>query len=48
MRDFSWNCFQVTGSVDAYLLFKDLEGVVFDYWHEKEQEQGEEELDLES
>ncbi|MDR6225038.1 YqzL family protein [Desmospora profundinema] len=23
MRDFSWNCFTVTGSIDAYLLYKD-------------------------
>ncbi|GGE14710.1 hypothetical protein GCM10011571_15240 [Marinithermofilum abyssi] len=25
MRNFSWNCFAVTGSIDAYLLFKDAE-----------------------
>lgn len=25
MRNFLWNCFQVTGSVDAYLLYRDLE-----------------------
>ncbi|WP_073153479.1 YqzL family protein [Seinonella peptonophila] len=25
MRNFSWECFQVTGSIDAYLLYKDLE-----------------------
>ncbi len=25
MRNFIWSCFQVTGSIDAYLLYKDLE-----------------------
>ncbi|QKG84935.1 YqzL family protein [Kroppenstedtia pulmonis] len=28
MRSFSWNCFTVTGSVDAYLLFKVAEAVM--------------------
>ncbi|SDW14071.1 YqzL-like protein [Marininema mesophilum] len=23
MRSFSWNCFEATGDIDAYLLFKD-------------------------
>ncbi|SFS81992.1 YqzL family protein [Marininema halotolerans] len=23
MRNFSWNCFEMTGDIDAYLLFKD-------------------------
>lgn len=47
MRDFSWNCFQVTGSVDAYLLFKCLEHS-FDPRNEEDQEQEEEEKYLES
>ncbi|GGA36322.1 hypothetical protein GCM10007416_06510 [Kroppenstedtia guangzhouensis] len=25
MRNFSWNCFAVTGNIDAYLLYKDTE-----------------------
>lgn len=44
MKNFSWNCFQVTGSIDAYLLFKDLEELV-DRWDQKENEQEEEEGD---
>lgn len=44
MKNFSWNCFQVTGSIDAYLLLKDLEEQV-DRWNEKENEQEEEELE---
>ncbi|MGA8943104.1 MAG: YqzL family protein [Thermoactinomyces sp.] len=27
MRNFVWSCFQVTGSIDAYLLYKSLEAV---------------------
>ncbi|MXQ53626.1 YqzL family protein [Shimazuella alba] len=27
MRNFSWSCFQVTGSIDAYLLYKDMEAI---------------------
>jgi hypothetical protein len=27
LRKFSWNCFRVTGSIDAYLLYKDLEAL---------------------
>ncbi|WP_083964013.1 YqzL family protein [Shimazuella kribbensis] len=27
MRNFSWSCFQVTGSIDAYLLYKDVEAL---------------------
>lgn len=26
MRDFSWKYFAMTGDVDAYLLFKEVEG----------------------
>ncbi|MBD1371172.1 YqzL family protein [Hazenella sp. IB182357] len=25
MLHFSWNCFEVTGDLDAYLLYKDIE-----------------------
>lgn len=25
LRNFSWNCFAVTGNIDAYLLYKDTE-----------------------
>ncbi|MBA4600748.1 YqzL family protein [Thermoactinomyces mirandus] len=41
MRNFVWSCFQVTGSIDAYLLYKNLEAI-----HESE-EQAKEELDEE-
>jgi hypothetical protein len=27
MRNFSWSCFQVTGSIDAYLLYKEMEAL---------------------
>jgi hypothetical protein len=27
VRNFSWSCFQVTGSIDAYLLYKDVEAI---------------------
>jgi hypothetical protein len=27
LRNFSWSCFQVTGSIDAYLLYKDVEAL---------------------
>jgi hypothetical protein len=27
VRNFSWSCFQVTGSIDAYLLYKDMEAI---------------------
>jgi hypothetical protein len=27
LRNFSWSCFQVTGSIDAYLLYKDIEAL---------------------
>nr|WP_142504774.1 YqzL family protein [Melghirimyces algeriensis] len=30
MRNFSWNCFAVTGSIDAYLLFKETEMIFTD------------------
>ena len=24
MREFSWTCFEATGSIDAYLLYRDM------------------------
>jgi hypothetical protein len=30
LRNFSWSCFQVTGSIDAYLLYKDVEALTLD------------------
>jgi hypothetical protein len=27
MLNFAWNCFRITGSVDAYLLYRDLRNV---------------------
>lgn len=27
MRNFVWSCFEVTGSIDAYLLLKSLDNV---------------------
>ncbi|OYD07676.1 YqzL family protein [Paludifilum halophilum] len=27
MRSFSWNCFAMTGNIDAYLLYKDTEAL---------------------
>jgi hypothetical protein len=44
LRNFSWSCFQVTGSIDAYLLFKDIEAITADQHLEQleEVEQSEE------
>ncbi|MCH5583881.1 YqzL family protein [Shimazuella sp. AN120528] len=39
MRNFSWSCFQVTGSIDAYLLYKDIEALTV----EQDEEQLEDE-----
>ncbi|WP_108021367.1 YqzL family protein [Melghirimyces profundicolus] len=41
MRNFSWNCFAVTGSIDAYLLFKDTEMLSEDREEKNGQEQKE-------
>jgi hypothetical protein len=30
LRNFSWSCFQVTGSIDAYLLYKDVEALTIE------------------
>ncbi|SEN04675.1 YqzL family protein [Lihuaxuella thermophila] len=27
MRNFAWSCFTVTGSIDAYLLYKEFEAI---------------------
>ncbi|WP_131924142.1 YqzL family protein [Hazenella coriacea] len=27
MRNFVWSCFQVTGSIEAYLLYKECEAI---------------------
>ncbi|WP_093228908.1 YqzL family protein [Thermoflavimicrobium dichotomicum] len=27
MRNFIWSCFEVTGSIEAYLLYKDMEAL---------------------
>ncbi|WP_082050598.1 YqzL family protein [Risungbinella massiliensis] len=43
MRNFSWNCFRVTGSIDAYLLFKDLEALTGGLDNERERVEDEEE-----
>lgn len=37
MRDFSWKCFAVTGDVDAYLLYKDMQNY-YDEMRETEEE----------
>ncbi|BCU82412.1 hypothetical protein JIR001_21950 [Polycladomyces abyssicola] len=44
MRHFFWNCFAVTGSVDAYLLYKDAEALANDSANEMPdgQDEGEE------
>ncbi|WP_135546771.1 YqzL family protein [Paenibacillus cymbidii] len=45
MRDFSWNYFSMTGDVDAYMLFKQMETKPMqaeyedDYWDEDEAEE---------
>ncbi|MFC4076726.1 YqzL family protein [Salinithrix halophila] len=43
MRSFSWNCFAVTGNIDAYLLFKDAESVL--YRSEEREEKSEEKIE---
>ncbi|MBA4542626.1 MULTISPECIES: YqzL family protein [Thermoactinomyces] len=42
MRNFVWNCFQVTGSIDAYLLFKELQTLEDVAERAEQEEEGEE------
>ncbi|MBN2908532.1 YqzL family protein [Polycladomyces sp. WAk] len=44
MREFFWNCFAVTGSVDAYLLYKDAEALANDSAEETPDDRDEEEI----
>lgn len=48
MRNFSWGCFQVTGSIDAYLLFKDMEGLFIPWDEQQKETKHEEDVELES
>ncbi|SDC74622.1 YqzL-like protein [Melghirimyces thermohalophilus] len=39
LRDFSWNCFAVTGSIDAYLLYTDMKTKTLAEWKDQRQPQ---------
>ncbi|WP_084405630.1 YqzL family protein [Alteribacter aurantiacus] len=41
MKEFSWKVFSVTGSIDSYLLFKEMDNEDADYHDEDEELQQE-------
>lgn len=43
MRNFTWNCFRQTGSIEAFLLYKELEAFALKTEDHKEPEDEEEE-----
>jgi hypothetical protein len=44
LRNFLWDCFQVTGSIDAYLLYKDMETLIPEWEEQTEKEETIEEI----
>jgi hypothetical protein len=43
MRNFTWNCFRQTGSIEAFLLYKELEAFAQETADTEEPEEEEEE-----
>ena len=39
MRNFYWNVFAVTGSIDAYLMYKEVDGIKDDSADENREEE---------
>lgn len=44
MRNFYWNVFAVTGSIDAYLMYKGVDGFVDDSGDDDREEDDEKEV----
>jgi hypothetical protein len=44
LRNFYWNVFAVTGSIDAYLMYKEVDGIKDDSAKDREEEHDREEV----